>query len=409
MDVSKLQKDYPLLLACLRDNGYCRSKIKKIQRCINLVLDAGSLPEIVTYEQLYWREVQRRGYKEDACGCKTLRTNLGQVKRFDLEGLYPQRGLYHGFLASPRNYDLLGSVNKSIIDHYEQTAKSAGKADWTVCIERCAGILFLLHTQNAGAKTITAITERQVYDFFFDGEKNIRGKAYKDKIASVLKSAIPIHGEPVRKLLSFLPALPKRYQNYPYLTRSESEKFRNCLEEENTQLTLLDKAIATVACYTGLRGTDILSLTPENIDWEKETIHFFQSKTGVELTLPMSATVGNAIWDYLVYERPQSEERCIFVNGYRPYGKISSAWGHLKKVFNEADVRTNGGRTGVRIFRHHLATTLLGNSVPSPVISSILGHTSPESINPYVDADLEHLREFSLGIADYPVAKEVFE
>ena len=409
MDVSKLQKDYPLLLEYLHDNGYCRCKIKMIQRCIKLVLDAGSSPDVYTYEQLYWREVHRRGYKADARGCKTLKSNLGHVKRFDLAGIFPRRGLYHGFLAPAKNYDLLGCVNKSIIDHYVQTAQSAGKADWTICIERYAGILFLLHTQNAGAQTITAITVRQVYDFFFDGEKNIRGKAYKDKIASVLKSAISIHGEPVRQLLSLLPSLPKRYQNYPYLTGSESEKFRNCLEEENTQLTLLDKAIGTIAYYTGLRGTDILSLKPENIDWEKETIHFFQSKTGVELTLPMSAKVGNAIWDYLVYERPQSEERYIFVNGYSPYGKISSAWVHLKKVFNEAGVRTNGGRTGVRIFRHHLATTLLVNRVPSPVISSILGHTSPESINPYVDADLEHLRQCSLSIADYPVAKEVFE
>ena len=69
----------------------------------------------------------------------------------------------------------------------------------------------------------------------------------------------------------------------------------------------------------------------------------------------------------------------------------------------------DGGRTGVRIFRHHLATSLLGSQVSSTVISSILGHTSPESINPYLDADLEHLRECSLGIEDYPVAKEVFE
>jgi len=171
----------------------------------------------------------------------------------------------------------------------------------------------------------------------------------------------------------------------------------------------LDKAIATIAYYTGLRGTDILSLTPENIDWEKETIHLVQSKTGIELTLPMNAIVGNAIWDYLIYERPKSEERIIFVNGVRPYNKISSTWDHLKNVFNEAGVRKDGGRTGVRIFRHHLATTLLGNRVPSPVISSILGHTSPESIKTYVDADLEHLRECSLSIEDYPVAKKVFE
>ncbi|MDR0794988.1 MAG: tyrosine-type recombinase/integrase [Tannerella sp.] len=207
-----------------------------------------------------------------------------------------------------------------------------------------------------------------------------------------------------------LPSIPKSYPNYPYLTRSESERFRIWLEEENSQLTLLDKAIATIAYYTGLRGTDILALRPENIDWEKETIHLVQSKTGIEHSLPMSAIVGNSIWDYLVHERPGcSTEKMIFVNGNRPYNKISSIWDHLKNVFNEAGVRKEGGRTGVRIFRHHLATALLGGRIPSPVISSILGHTSPESIHPYVDADLEHLRECSLSIENYPVAKEVFD
>ncbi|MBK5203566.1 MAG: tyrosine-type recombinase/integrase, partial [Prolixibacteraceae bacterium] len=293
--------------------------------------------------------------------------------------------------------------------YYEQKAKLGSKIDRTIHTERRAGILFLLHLQNTGAQSIKDATERHVLNFFYDGEKIIRSKAYKDKITPVLRAAIPLYGEPIKNLLSLFPSMPKSYQNYPYLTQLESEKFRIWLEEENSQLTLLDKAIATIAYYTGLRGIDILSLTPENIDWDKETIHLLQSKTGIELTLPMNAIVGNAIWDYLIYERPRSEEKIIFVNGVRPYNKISSAWNHLKNVFNEAGVRKDGGRTGVRIFRHHLATALLRKQVSSPVISSILGHTSPDSINPYVDTDIEHLRECSLSIEDYPVAKKMFE
>ena len=409
MDVSKLQENYPLLLEYLHDNGYSRCQIEWTKRCIKLVLNDGSLAEVCSYEQLYWREVLQRGYKVAAPVRKTLKSVLGCVKRFDLEGIFPQPHLCHGFLAPVKSYDLLNEEYKSIIDNYVNTSESVNKSIHTIYTERRAAILFLLHLQNAGAESISSVTERQVLDFFFNGEKLIRGRAYKDKIAPILKAAIALHGEQVSKLLSLLPPIPKSYPNYPYLTQEESEKFRIWLEEENSQLTLLDKAIATIAYYTGLRGTDILSLRPENIDWEKDTIHLFQSKTGVELTLPMNAVVGNAIWDYLIYERPQSEENFIFVNGYRPYNKITGIWDHLKNVFNEADVRRNGNRTGVRIFRHHLATALLGNQVPSPVISSILGHISPESINPYVDADLEHLRECSLSIEDYPVAKEALE
>ena len=409
MNVSNLQENYPLLLNYMQNNGYSRGQIQWMKRCVKLVLKEGSLPEVSSYEQLYWREVHQRGYEETAPVRKALKFVLGSVKRFDLDGTYPQHRLCHGFLAPVKPYDLLGGEYKSMVDHYEQTAMSGSKTVQTIQTERRAGIIFLLHLQNAGAQSVRVVTERQVYDFFYDGEKIIRGKAYKDKIIPMLKDAITLHGEPVRKLLSLLPSIPRYYPNYPYLTRTESEKFRLWLEEENSQLTLLDKALATIAYYTGLRGTDILSLTPENIDWEKDTIHLIQSKTGVRLTLPMNAIVGNAIWDYLTYERPQSTVKFIFVNGNRPYTKISNIWGHLNNVFKEAGVRTNGERTGVRIFRHHIATTLLGNQVPSPVISNVLGHISPESINPYVDADIEHLRECSLSIEDYPAAKEVFE
>jgi integrase len=409
MDVSNLQKHYLLLLEYLCDNGYSRCHIQWMRRCIKLALNEGSSPEIDSYEQLYWSEVQKRGYKDAAPVRKTLKSVLGCVKRFDLEGMYPQPNLCHGFLAPAKSYDLLNDEYKSVIDYYEKIARLGNKVPHTIYTERRAGILFLLHLQNTGAQSIKDATERHVLDFFYDGEKIIRSKAYKDKITPVLKATIPLYGKPVKKLLSLFPSVPKSYQNYPYLTQTESEKFRIWLEEENSQLILLDKAIATIAYYTGLRGTDILSLTPENLDWEKETIHFVQSKTGVELTLPMNAIVGNAIWDYLIYERPKSAERIIFINGVRPYNKISSTWDHLKNVFNEAGVRKDGGRTGVRIFRHHLATALLGNQVSSPVISSILGHTSVESIKPYVDADLEHLRECSLSIEDYPVARKIFE
>ena len=409
MDVSNLQKHHPLLLEYLCNNGYNRIHIQWIRRCIKLVLNEGSSSEIESYEQLYWSEVQQRGYKDDAPIRRALKSTLGHIKRFGLKGVYPQRKRYNDFLAPAKNYDLLNVEYRSIVDHYVLTAESRAKASNTINTDSRAGILFLLHLQNAGAQSVTDVTERQVIDFFYDGEKIIRGKSFKDKIITFLKAAITLYEEPVTKLLSLLPSIPKSYPNYPYLSQAESEKFRIFLEEENSQLTLLDKSIATIAYYTGLRGIDILSMVPENIDWEKETIRIVQSKTGIEQTLPMNAIVGNAIWDYIIYERPKSEERNIFVNGRRPYNKISGAWLHLKNVFNEAGVRKDGRRTGVRIFRHHLATALLGNRVSSSVISSILGHTSPESINPYVDADIERLRECSLSIENFSVAKEVFE
>ncbi len=169
MYVSNLQKHYPLLLEYLCGNGYSRCHIQWMRRCIKLALNEGSYPEIDSYEQLYWREVQKRGYKDAAPVRGTLRSVLGCVKRFDLEGTYPQPNLCHGFLAPAKSYDLLNDEYKSAIDYYEQTVKLGSEVAHATYTERRAGILFLLHLQNTGVQSIKDATERHVLDFFYTG------------------------------------------------------------------------------------------------------------------------------------------------------------------------------------------------------------------------------------------------
>ena len=79
------------------------------------------------------------------------------------------------------------------------------------------------------------------------------------------------------------------------------------------------------------------------------------------------------------------------------------------RIMKAAGIRlSKGDRKGFHIFRHHLATALLGNGVPQPVISRTLGHTSPDSLEAYLSADFLHLKECSINIERFPVSKEVF-
>ena len=157
-----------------------------------------------------------------------------------------------------------------------------------------------------------------------------------------------------------------------------------------------------------MRGTDIKALTLDNIDWENDGINIMQSKTGEELRIPLTTSVGNALWDYITSQRPRSVKKEILVSDRHPFIQLPALWHHIKKVFNDAGVRKECGMTGVRIFRHHLATSLLANETEAPVVSSILGHKDPNSLSPYVDADIEHLRECALSVEKYPVAEEAF-
>jgi len=50
---------------------------------------------------------------------------------------------------------------------------------------------------------------------------------------------------------------------------------------------------------------------------------------------------------------------------------------------------------------------MLSHDVAIPVISAILGHSSPQSTQAYLSADFIHLERCALSIADFPVKKGV--
>lgn len=200
------------------------------------------------------------------------------------------------------------------------------------------------------------------------------------------------------------------HRNIQYLTRQEYDAISHTLESDKS-VSLEDKAIMTIAMYTGLRGCDIAGLTFDSIDWNRDLIRIRQSKTQNPLILPLRAVVGNAIFDYIKYERPRCQEPYIFITVKRPYRRYHT--GNLDaicvKVMHKAGVRlSSDDRKGLHLFRHYVATSLLQSKVQQPVISATLGHASPRSLNHYLDADMEHLKGCSLDISRFPIGKEVF-
>jgi integrase len=166
-----------------------------------------------------------------------------------------------------------------------------------------------------------------------------------------------------------------------------------------------------LALYTGLRGCDIVGMTFDSIDWDKDLIYITQQKTDFPLELPLTAIVGNAIYDYLTCERPHVGNRYLFLSQNKPYDRLKSrSIGNVAaRIMKAAGIRqSKGDRKGLHIFRHHLATSLLGNGVSRPVISRTLGHTSPVSLEPYLSADFPHLKECAINIERFPIPEGVF-
>jgi len=159
-----------------------------------------------------------------------------------------------------------------------------------------------------------------------------------------------------------------------------------------------DYCLILLVLRCGLRACDASNLQLNNINWECGHIEFTQEKTAVKVQLPIPEDVGIAIIDYLKYARPQTNTPYLFVKLIPPYDKLV----YPSNIFNKYLARANikhgqHAPLGMHTLRHTLATRLLEKDVPVEVISAILGHTKVESVKPYLQINIEKLKECALN------------
>jgi len=163
-----------------------------------------------------------------------------------------------------------------------------------------------------------------------------------------------------------------------------------------------DFAIILLAVRLGLRGSDIKKLQFRDIDWTAGTITVTQSKTKEPLVLPLFEDIGNALIDYLKSSRPVSGEPYVFLSLRAPYAPLSKD-NHLHHVLNKyirkAGISVTVDKShGMHSLRHHLASRLLKQGTPLPVISGILGHRDTQSTSEYLRIDIDQLRFCTLEV-----------
>jgi integrase len=411
MDVQNLRDNYSKLIAYMEESGYSTCYTQRVRREIDRILSGADSRNWASYTDIYLECAKKSSSRQYL---RSKLTYLGIIENFDKRGQYPgrrrqkivMRGLYY----------LLLPEFKAVIDCYQASEKKRNKKASTITNEASHGASFLYALQQKGITTVDAITERAVLSVFI-GEDEVprRSYSYKKDVAVVFKACIRENSDSsgsLARALAYLPELRERRKNIQYLKPQEVERVKQVLTNDDSVLSFRDRAIGTLALNTGLRCCDIAGLTFKDIDWENEIIHIKQHKTGASLELPLSVAVGNAVYDYLASERPEIECEYIFISEHRPYGRLTDgSLGNISnKIMKIANIRQNAGeRKGFHIFRHRIATELLSNGVPQPVISAALGHTSPDSLEAYLSADFKHLKECALSTERFPVPEGVLE
>lgn len=190
-----------------------------------------------------------------------------------------------------------------------------------------------------------------------------------------------------------------RQQRLPAVfTNDETEKILSTFDRENPT-GKRNYAVFLIAARMGLRSSDIRDLEFSFINWKEKIISFPQKKTKKLLTLPLPDDVGWAIIDYLKNGRPKSDSKYLFIQHRPPYEQYTDLRYVLIRQMRKAGIETPADkRVGMHCFRHSLATTMLANGVPLPIISQTLGHADISSTEVYLRININQLKLCALEV-----------
>ncbi len=158
------------------------------------------------------------------------------------------------------------------------------------------------------------------------------------------------------------------------------------------------KVVLLLASIYGLRRSEIVRLTLEDLDWHNEVITVRRSKRGRLQQFPLQFEVGEAIIHYLKVARPACISRNVLVTMHSPHRAATNIGPAIRKIMNAQGILDRP--CGLHALRHACATELLRKKTSLRGIADFLGHRSIRSVSVYAHCDLRALREvanFSLS------------
>jgi integrase/recombinase XerD len=161
---------------------------------------------------------------------------------------------------------------------------------------------------------------------------------------------------------------------------------------------LRDYAMFLLIATYGLRASEVVALSLEDIRWRQRILRIHQRKTSSPLELPLTNEVLAALVKHLKRTPPPASYRRVFLRMRAPIGMLKPT--AVTEAF-QALVRKSGlsiPYQGPHCLRHSFAVHLLKNGTPLKTIGDILGHRTAESTSMYLRLATGDLREVALMV-----------
>ena len=154
-------------------------------------------------------------------------------------------------------------------------------------------------------------------------------------------------------------------------------------------------AIVRCALDLGLRSIEIAQLGLDDIDWRASTVTLRNTKSRRVDVLPLPATMGRAIADYLKFERPQTSNRAVFVRNVAPRDQPIGP-DLVRKTIRQAYARAGLPYTRAHLLRHTMASRLLEGGSSLKEVADVLRHRSLNTTLIYAKLDSKNLTTVAL-------------
>ena len=186
------------------------------------------------------------------------------------------------------------------------------------------------------------------------------------------------------------PKLPSRLPKY--LTEQQVSDLLNTPDVE-VPLELRDKAMLELLYATGLRVTELVSLTIENMSVQQGVVRVI-GKGNKERIVPMGEEAAYWVRQFMLYGRPvllngQSSD-VVFPSQRAQQMTRQTFWHRVKHYAILADIDADA--LSPHVLRHAFATHLVNHGADLRVVQMLLGHTDLSTTQIYPHVAKERLK-----------------
>ena len=186
------------------------------------------------------------------------------------------------------------------------------------------------------------------------------------------------------------PKLPSRLPKY--LTEQQVSDLLNT-PDVDVPLELRDKAMLELLYATGLRVTELVSLTIENMNVQQGVVRVI-GKGNKERIVPMGEEAAYWVRQFMLYGRPVllngQNSDVVFPSQRAQQMTRQTFWHRVKHYAILADIDADA--LSPHVLRHAFATHLVNHGADLRVVQMLLGHTDLSTTQIYTHVAKERLK-----------------